>query len=254
MEVAPLQRDFMAPEVALIKATRVALVKVLENFRIKESYCEGTDHEKKVFKVPTRIEQLRQLKDSARPGEEFDVLIIGGGSTGAGAALDAVTRGLKTACVEKEDFSSGTSSRSTKLIWGGSRYLVQALISLFSTNVIVDPVRTIKKFSADFKMVLNCHRERKFLLQTQPHLTWWLPIAVPLKSWLIWPPPFGYYPAVVGPLGLFPLFFKFVSSCIFQIWCPFILYFHNFSLLCFLCVSTSCSMTHWQASRRRPRM
>lgn len=63
---------------------------------------------------------LRQLAS-----EEFDLVIIGGGITGAGIALDAVTRGLKTALVEKKDFAYGTSSRSTKLIHGGLRYLKQ---------------------------------------------------------------------------------------------------------------------------------
>ena len=157
----------------------------------------------------SRSATIQALKDSH--DVEFDILIIGGGSTGAGAALDAATRGLKTVCLEREDFASGTSSRSTKLLWGGSRYLVQALISLFSPSALLSPVQTIKRFIGDFKMVLNCHRERTFLLKTQPHLTQWLPIAVPLKSWLIWPPPFGYYPAAIGPLGLFPIFFKFVS-------------------------------------------
>src|SRR6187431_3406239 len=56
---------------------------------------------------------------------EFDLLIIGGGITGAGIALDAASRGLKTALVEKNDFAFGTSSRSTKLIHGGLRYLKQ---------------------------------------------------------------------------------------------------------------------------------
>src|SRR5438093_8388481 len=56
-------------------------------------------------------------------GEQFDVLVIGGGVTGAGVALDAVTRGYKVALVEKADFASGTSSKSTKLIHGGIRYL-----------------------------------------------------------------------------------------------------------------------------------
>ena len=123
--------------------------------------------------ILTRDEAIKQLKHS-KGDNEYDILIIGGGSTGAGAALDAASRGLKVVCIDREDFSSGTSSRSTKLVWGGSRYLVQALISLFSTNIIFHPITTIKKFKADFKMVLNCHRERKFLLVNQPHLTHWV--------------------------------------------------------------------------------
>ena len=62
--------------------------------------------------------------------EEFDILIIGGGITGAGIALDAASRGIKTALVEKGDFASGTSSRSTKLVHGGLRYLKQGEIAL----------------------------------------------------------------------------------------------------------------------------
>ena len=57
--------------------------------------------------------------------EELDVLIIGGGITGAGIALDAASRGMKVALIEKNDFASGTSSKSTKLIHGGLRYLNQ---------------------------------------------------------------------------------------------------------------------------------
>lgn len=162
---------------------------------------------------PSRAETIQKLKQSNVSDEdEYDILIIGAGSTGAGVALDAASRGFKTACIDMEDISSGTSSRSTKLIWGGSRYLVQALMSLFSFNIIKDPVNTIRRFNADMKMVIDCHRERKFLLLSQPHLTQWLPIAVPLKQWIIWPPPFDYYPAAIGPLGLFPLFFIFVST------------------------------------------
>ena len=62
--------------------------------------------------------------------EEFDILVIGGGITGAGIALDAATRGLRVALIEKHDFASGTSSRSTKLIHGGLRYLKQFEIAL----------------------------------------------------------------------------------------------------------------------------
>jgi len=72
-----------------------------------------------------RPELIKKLKH-----EQYDLLIIGGGITGAGIALDAVTRGLKVALVEKNDFASGTSSKSTKLIHGGLRYLKQFEIAL----------------------------------------------------------------------------------------------------------------------------
>lgn len=62
--------------------------------------------------------------------EPYDLLIIGGGATGSGIALDAVTRGLKVALVERDDFSSGTSSKSTKLVHGGVRYLEKAFWNL----------------------------------------------------------------------------------------------------------------------------
>jgi glycerol-3-phosphate dehydrogenase len=60
----------------------------------------------------------------------FDLLIVGGGATGAGTALDAASRGLKVACVERDDFASGTSSKSTKLVHGGVRYLQKAIMEL----------------------------------------------------------------------------------------------------------------------------
>ncbi|HWS31245.1 MAG TPA: glycerol-3-phosphate dehydrogenase/oxidase [Actinoplanes sp.] len=72
-----------------------------------------------------RTADLRRLRD-----EQFDVLVIGGGVTGAGAALDAASRGLKVALVEARDFAAGTSSRSSKLIHGGLRYLEQLELNL----------------------------------------------------------------------------------------------------------------------------
>ena len=74
-------------------------------------------------RIPPRHEQLAALRNSA---DKFDVLIIGGGASGAGTALDAASRGLKVALVERDDFASGTSSRSTKLVHGGVRYLEKA--------------------------------------------------------------------------------------------------------------------------------
>lgn len=73
----------------------------------------------------SRADQLKALQETP----EYDVLIIGGGATGAGVALDSATRGFKTALVEMDDFSSGTSSRSTKLIHGGVRYLQKAIMN-----------------------------------------------------------------------------------------------------------------------------
>lgn len=73
--------------------------------------------------VQARREALDALRASANRGNELDVLVIGGGVTGAGIALDAVSRGLSTAIVEGQDWASGTSSRSSKLVHGGLRYL-----------------------------------------------------------------------------------------------------------------------------------
>src|SRR5579862_4328037 len=67
--------------------------------------------------------------------ERFDVLVVGGGITGAGVALDAASRGLRTALVEKDDFASGTSSKSSKMVHGGLRYLQQHEYRLVYENL-----------------------------------------------------------------------------------------------------------------------
>jgi glycerol-3-phosphate dehydrogenase len=78
-----------------------------------------------------RLSPERRRADLERLGkEEFDVLVVGGGATGAGAAVDAASRGLKTALVEARDLASGTSSRSSKLVHGGLRYLEQLELGL----------------------------------------------------------------------------------------------------------------------------
>jgi protoporphyrinogen oxidase len=74
---------------------------------------------------PSRAAQLARLRS-----EEFDVVVVGGGCVGAGVAWEAATRGLRVALVEREDFGSGTSGRSTKLIHGGIRYLEAAFKNL----------------------------------------------------------------------------------------------------------------------------
>ncbi|MEP6482441.1 MAG: FAD-dependent oxidoreductase, partial [Rhodoglobus sp.] len=108
----------------------------------------------------TRANALSRLAASATPGEELDVLVIGGGVTGVGIALDAASRGLSVAVVEAQDWSAGTSSRSSKLVHGGLRYL-QML---------------------DFKLVLEALKERDLLLSSvAPHLVNPLPFLYPLR-------------------------------------------------------------------------
>jgi glycerol-3-phosphate dehydrogenase len=92
--------------------------------------------------------------------EQFDVLVIGGGITGVGTALDAASRGLKTALVERHDFASGTSSKSSKLIHGGLRYLQQG----------------------DVRLVYEALAERQRLRHNAPHLVRILPFMIPILT------------------------------------------------------------------------
>ena len=102
-----------------------------------------------------RADMLRRLRS-----ETFDVLVIGGGITGAGVALDAASRGLAVALVERDDFASGTSSKSSKLIHGGLRYLQQG----------------------DIRLVYQALRERQRLLRNAPHLVSVLPFLIPVLT------------------------------------------------------------------------
>ena len=108
-----------------------------------------------------REEALQRLRSTTEPGGQLDVLIVGGGVVGAGAALDAVTRGLKVGMVEARDWASGTSSRSSKLIHGGLRYLEML----------------------DFALVQEALKERGLLLQRiAPHLVKPVPFLYPLTK------------------------------------------------------------------------
>ncbi|KZF25821.1 mitochondrial putative glycerol-3-phosphate dehydrogenase [Xylona heveae TC161] len=118
--------------------------------------------------------KAKGLPESAKsPEEPYDLLVIGGGATGSGIALDAATRGLKVALVERDDFSSGTSSKSTKLVHGGVRYLEKAVWELDYNQ---------------YKLVKEALRERKYFLDTAPHLSNWLPIMIPIDKW--WKAPY----------------------------------------------------------------
>jgi glycerol-3-phosphate dehydrogenase len=117
--------------------------------------------------LPTRAQQIKALQEKT-----FDILVIGGGATGCGVALDAASRGLSVAVVEKYDFASGTSSRSTKLIHGGVRYLQKAILGLDIEQ---------------YRMVKEALAERANLIRVAPHLAYPLPIMLPVYRWWLLP-------------------------------------------------------------------
>lgn len=110
-----------------------------------------------------RDEMVAGLRERTEP---WDIIVIGGGATGAGVAVDAATRGFRTLLLEREDFGKATSSRSTKLVHGGVRYLEQGNISL----------------------VMEALKERGLLFQNAPHLVHDVAFVVPNYSW--WETPF----------------------------------------------------------------
>ncbi len=130
----------------------------------------------------TRDELLQQLDD---PSHIWDMIVIGGGATGLGTAVEAASRGYRTLLLEQSDFAKGTSSRSTKLIHGGVRYLQQGNLAL----------------------VLEALHERGLLVRNAPHLVHNLSFVVPLYDW--WEGPFygiglKLYDMLAGRLGLGP--------------------------------------------------
>ena len=203
----------------------------------RRSGVAAARHRGRFLSGPARaaVRPRQEIVASLEQTEEYDILVVGGGATGAGVALDAATRGLRVACVERGDFASETSSRSTKLIWAGSRYLFNVVTAICSTKMITNPIATVRarpppaprraarhhattpprhraiapaplrtphptphllraqtKMCIDeLKMVVGCARERKYMTEKNPHLTNWIPIALPFDSWTIWPPPMG---------------------------------------------------------------
>src|SRR5438309_3939607 len=111
----------------------------------------------------TRSEMLSRLHSHQA---EWDIIVVGGGATGVGVAIDAASRGYDTLLLEGSDFGKGTSSRSTKLVHGGVRYLQQGNVSL----------------------VMEALKERGILRQNAPHLVHDLAFVVPNYSW--WEAPF----------------------------------------------------------------
>ena len=130
-----------------------------------------------------RQQMIKRLDD--KPNKVWDIIVIGGGATGLGTALDAASRGYDTLLIEQSDFAKGTSSRSTKLVHGGVRYLAQGDISL----------------------VLEALHERGLLRRNAPHLVRDQSFIIPNYSW--WTGPFytvgmKVYDMMAGKLGLGP--------------------------------------------------
>ncbi len=119
-----------------------------------------TKHRSGEFSAKTQLENLHQFKQDV-----YDILIVGGGITGAGIARDAAMRGYSVALIDKGDFASGTSSKSSKLVHGGVRYL-----ELF-----------------EFGLVFEASRERRTLWQIAPHLAQPLPFLFPVYRDARWP-------------------------------------------------------------------
>ncbi|KAJ3325518.1 mitochondrial glycerol-3-phosphate dehydrogenase [Blyttiomyces sp. JEL0837] len=150
---------------------------------------------------PSRDEMLNMLKGNQKDGKpipdddvsarrDFDLLIVGGGATGVGCALDATTRGLRVALVERDDFASGTSSRSTKLVHGGVRYLEKAVMELDIEQ---------------YKLVVEALHERGIFLKIAPYLSYQLPIMLPIYQY--WKIPYYWagskaYDILAGKEGL----------------------------------------------------
>src|SRR5687767_14636532 len=127
-----------------------------------------------------RTAALDQLRSHSGP---FDLVIVGGGATGLGAAVDAASRGHSVCLIERSDFAKGTSSRSTKLVHGGVRYLKQGNIAL----------------------VMDALRERGRLHRNAPHLAHPMAFVIPNYHW--WEGPFygigmKVYDQLAGALGL----------------------------------------------------
>ena len=110
-----------------------------------------------------------QILQRLKTDKPFDMIVIGGGATGCGIALDAASRGLDVALVEKNDLAEGTSGRSTKLLHGGVRYLEMAVKHLDR---------------GQYHLVRDALKERAILLRLAPHLSHRLPLVTPLYKWI----------------------------------------------------------------------
>lgn len=104
----------------------------------------------------------------------YDFVIIGGGCNGSGAILYAASRGLKVLLVEKEDFAAGTSSKSTKMLHGGVRYLEQ---------IFKPPIFSYSDKKEKYNLVVKGLRERNYVIKNAEYLTRPMKIVLPCNKW-----------------------------------------------------------------------
>ncbi|XP_068645761.1 glycerol-3-phosphate dehydrogenase SDP6, mitochondrial [Aristolochia californica] len=158
--------------VAVVAASGAYAALNLRNPDVSANDRGDSESTRQKISDPNAVVPTREVQKSALIGSSisspFDVLVVGGGATGCGVALDAVTRGLRVGLVERDDFSSGTSSRSTKLIHGGVRYLEKAVFNLDYGQL---------------KLVFHALEERKQVIKNAPHLCNALPCMTPCFDW-----------------------------------------------------------------------
>ncbi|KAL8733318.1 MAG: hypothetical protein Q9166_002142 [cf. Caloplaca sp. 2 TL-2023] len=183
---------FHPPRFPLVKTRdeQIADLKRSSGLQSTVDAVKGTTRDVLGGLMGSKVEGLAETQGKQDDDEPYDLLVIGGGATGSGIALDAATRGLKVAMVEREDFASGTSSKSTKLVHGGVRYLEKAVWDLDYNQ---------------YKLVKEALRERKYFLDTAPHLSNWLPIMIPVQKW--WQAPYfwagtKFYDFLAGSEGI----------------------------------------------------
>ncbi|KAG0203856.1 mitochondrial glycerol-3-phosphate dehydrogenase [Mortierella sp. GBA30] len=195
LEPHQVARDPTRPHAFWAPPSREDMLKMLEEGpgALKDVGSANKDHIKKLTTDAGSKPSAATPVPATTTDEEsdvFDLLIIGGGATGAGCAVDAATRGLKVAMVERDDFSSGTSSRSTKLVHGGVRYLEKAVRELDIEQ---------------YKLVKEALTERANFLKIAPYLSYQLPIMLPIYKW--WQVPYYWagskaYDLLAGHQGM----------------------------------------------------
>jgi glycerol-3-phosphate dehydrogenase len=159
--------------------------RVLEHVEVRRKALRAGQDPRRELGWCREIRVNRDRMMSRIAGEPFDVIVIGGGASGLGVAVDAASRGYRTLLLEAHDFAKGTSSRSTKLVHGGVRYLEQL----------------------NFSLVREALRERGLLYENAPHLVHNLGFVVPRFRW--WEGPFygvglKLYDALAGEENLAP--------------------------------------------------